>query len=204
MYEEAETLKAEIYSSQAFDSYKRFIAIRRIEEKLFGQAERVIRYRDMDLGPRLREGLEEIQMIVDRRKDEEVKQLEDQYVDTIEELKKEVDSQKKIIDDIHHECWSKAQSVLSTIIDQQNNISIAGATSLNANQNNQQALQNLLQSAQQEPDHSTLANNINMVTIALTDHIKSYNKVATMLENDCKNYKDEINSLNDTVTLKNK
>ena len=104
MYEEAETLKAEVYSSQAFDSYKRFIAIRRIEEKLFGQAERVIRYRDMDLGPRLREGLEEIQMIVDRRKDEEVKQLEDQYVDTIEELKKELDSQKKIIDDIHHEC----------------------------------------------------------------------------------------------------
>ena len=39
LYKEAETLKIEVMSSQLFDSYKRFVAMGRIDNKLFGSVQ---------------------------------------------------------------------------------------------------------------------------------------------------------------------
>ena len=90
LYKQAETLKTDLINSQMFESYMRYIAMKKINDRLFHPAERIISVRDRNLAPRLRDISLEIEKAMEEQKNEEVKQLEDQYVGTIEALELKV------------------------------------------------------------------------------------------------------------------
>ena len=164
----------------------------------FSPMERFISVKDRTIGPMLREGLEEIQEIVDKRKNEEVKLLQDQYEATIEVQKKQISNMSKTIDDAQEEFKAKAQEILDIITEQRKAISSAGNELLNSNDKNKQLLLDLIQLDKQE----TLAEKFGVIVKAMTDHSVSYNKVVSKLKNKCKKNKEKNQKLEETVKSK--
>ena len=179
LYVEAECLKEQILKSQMFQTYQRFIAVDRIDRRLFNVADRTIGIRDRDLGPRLREGLQELQREVEMMKEEEVKKIEHEYAENLHEIKQQyegvVQAQKQeievfnqLISDKNDQWSQKAKAILDMITKQQKNFQ---KIQLNPNAI-QQNLITLTESNEQENSNpSTLFEKIEIIIESLTVHI---------------------------------
>ena len=203
-YKEAETLKTDLINSQMFESCMKYIAMKKINDRLFHPAERIISVRDRNLAPRLRDISLEIEKAMEEQKNEEVKQLEDQYVGTIEALELKVAELMQSIDETNNQCINRAQQVLDTIKNQRKIISVAGDEDVKMNEANQEALKSLLEhDQQQDQDELKLVDKVEVVFKSFTDHLGSYSKVTKKFKGDNVQCRKNIDTLEKTVTLKN-
>ena len=174
-----------------FESYMRYIAMKKINDRLFHPAERIISVRDRNLAPRLRDISLEIERAMEEQKNEEVKQLEDQHAEVVQALEKKVAELMQNIDETNNQCMNRAQQVLDAIKNQKKVIGVAGDEDVKMNEANQEALKSLLEFGQQQNPNQQqnqgelkLVDKVEVVFKSLTDHLESYNKVTKKLKGD--------------------
>ena len=74
-YNKALEIKEQLLSSSMYESYKTYIAERRLNRKLFDSAESIIKVMDRNLAPKLREGLAQMQDLLEEQKAKEVEEF---------------------------------------------------------------------------------------------------------------------------------
>ena len=181
-YNKALEIKEQLLSSSMYESYKTYIAERRLNRKLFDSAESIIKVMDRNLAPKLREGLAEMQDL-----------LEEQKAKEVEEFKNDMREQAKVFD---AECITQLEETLNLIETQQNISELAGGKHYDSNITNQQALTDLIKSIQQQNnDHSRLVEVIQILTKSLIDHIKAYRRVKKNIKSECKSKDKELKEI---------
>ena len=123
IYKEGVALKADLINSQLFEEYTRYVALKNIDDRMFHPSERRISVRESRMAIKFKEMSLEIEKAMEERKKEEVKELEDKFVSTIETLEAKVVEQKQSIDQANHQCLVIARQIIDCINDQRKIIS---------------------------------------------------------------------------------